>query len=243
MRTLARKKPTSGFALGSCDRTDGTRGFGGHGTGTVGGGRRGRRLVRAALPWAIAAVMAACGSGEGAPAGTHVRDAAAAQLARDSATAYGLLAKGDSLAGADLFMFEGLAHRLVPVPEHDAVHDRYVRVLFDSAATLLERDQDRGPAPGLARDLLRQEVLGYDLTEEQLARQDRLLNRIEAQEERIRKEAERAAIASTVDARREFARKLEDTYLDGGMDVTVSTKGPHATTLRIKWIRKRSVGG
>jgi len=60
--------------------------------------------------------------------------------------------------------------------------------------------------------------------------------RVNAARRRADREAQEAARVAAVNARRVYARKLEKTYLDQGLDVTVTTQGGQATTLRIKWI-------
>lgn len=92
------------------------------------------------------------------------------------------------------------------------------------------------------------EVLDYEpLSQSQRSKFEGLKNRLNyktkvliakekeklAKEEKLAAEKERLA---KIEARKEFADKLEYIYLDKGMDVTVTVSGSDATTLKIKWI-------
>ena len=73
----------------------------------------------------------------------------------------------------------------------------------------------------------------------QFAEAQRLLGSLQREED-IGKKAMQAAIAKRleddVDGRKAFARRVENEFLKSGMDVTLTTSGPKATTLNFRYV-------
>lgn len=126
-------------------------------------------------------------------------------------------------------------------PTFAAIHRVAVRARLDSAERLLAGAAVSDEARAAAR--LEMEAAVTPLTprdsvhKAQLkGRLNTLMKRANMERDKAAAEAQRALAAEQVDRRRTYAAELENTYLDKGLNVTVTTKGKGATTLHLKWI-------
>lgn len=129
----------------------------------------------------------------------------------------------ESPASWDVEIADGYAHEHGWT--HDRTHSRAVRLLLSRADSILR-------AGGEMSHVDAANVLGKvqaPLTDAQTERLAGLQRRQEAAAKRATATAER-------DARRAYAQRLETGFLDGGLDIEVTTSGERATTLRLKYV-------
>jgi hypothetical protein len=180
---------------------------------------------------ASALLLAAC-SGGGSSA--TAEESAASTRSSDSLIALSLIAKGAERTRAEaLQAHEKIALYQIPLAD-SSLTDQLNTIFLDSATTLLKPDEDGVGAPRLASDMLAR--VAEPMTQKQAQTSKTLRSRVDRQNEKIHAEAEKLAAQLMVQQRKDYAKKLEETYLDKGMDVTVTTKGKNATTLRLEWI-------
>lgn len=74
------------------------------------------------------------------------------------------------------------------------------------------------------------------LSQSQRSKFDGLKNRLSYKTKVLKAKADKEERLAKIKARKNFAPRLERTYLDKRMDVTVTTLGQNATTLKVKWI-------
>ncbi|HUR92533.1 MAG TPA: hypothetical protein VMY38_07655 [Gemmatimonadaceae bacterium] len=154
---------------------------------------------------------------------TYLRKGAVADVA-------GLLATERSIHEKGI----GLGQDSLVILAHNVTHNAAAEIRLDSAAHWLKRTAQRGPAPTPARNHL---AAAFDpLSPSQTRRKQALAAQADRESRRIEAEAAVVARRLLADNRRQYAQRLESEYLDQGLDITVTTKGAAATTLRLKWI-------
>ena len=82
----------------------------------------------------------------------------------------------------------------------------------------------------------REHLEGIKSNDKEYAEAQRLLKEVNRREDEIEKWARVAAEKMLADERASFARRLETTYLDKGMDVTVSVSGANNTVIKLKYV-------
>lgn len=160
--------------------------------------------------------------------------AAAARRLADSTRADSLVRSAGALTGADARLADNLIHVNGFALAHDSVHHQAVTSLLDTAAVLLKTGRDAEPNPRYAASML--DLIREPITAKQQERLASLRKTSDRQNSALDEEERKAAVAARADARRLYARELEHRLLDEGMNVTVTTSGRHATTLRVEYI-------
>ena len=152
-------------------------------------------------------------------------DAAKQQRQTDSVRVWALADSAERAPAA--LELDDLVHRYAFTLDHEAAHRRTLTIRLDSARLLLRSSRPTGPQLGAAAALL--QGVRPPLTDQQ--RRDSAT--IGAALER---EQKKAALATALRGREQYAIEYEKRLLDQGMNVTVSTRGRDATTLRLRWI-------
>jgi hypothetical protein len=198
-------------------------------------------VIRRALLSAVLFATIACGEDDRPKAEVSAAVSAGALAAvdsaerRDDSTRAGeLLAAKRRLARAELIAIDEIWRRRGVTVVPDSFHRRAVSARLDSAAILLElRPRTAGHTAGAQLQLA---ALKAPLTAAQDARYQKIQAQVRAREQAVQQAAEAANLAATARERRALAATLESRFLDEGMDVTVTTRGKHATTLHMRWI-------
>lgn len=152
----------------------------------------------------------------------------------DSTTAFALAQRDGSLSRADAVRLDEIIHRRGYGIAHAASHRTAVDVLLDSASALLKPNTDGWGAVTPAREVLA--AVREPMTEKQADRKATLTARADRQFKLIEASAAKAAAKLMVDQRKEMARRMETSMLDGGVDASFTTRGKDATTLHVKYI-------
>jgi len=129
----------------------------------------------------------------------------------------------DSLSLSDSLRFDALVHSHAPEIEHAAIHERVTTLRLDSATAALRA------SGGHVRARTHLAAIAQPLTDAQSARFARL-------NERTSKLEADAASKAAIEARRMYARQLEQDLLDKRLDTEVRALGAAATTLQIKYV-------
>jgi hypothetical protein len=148
--------------------------------------------------------------------------------ARAILSGHGRLTSREIIALDDIWKWHGAA--VVP----DSFHRRAVSLRLDSAERLLSL---RSVTAARIVDVERQlGSIADPLTTGQSARYQKIQDEVTARRRRKEDATEATKLAGTAAERRMFARNLEYRLLDRGMNVTVTTQGSNATTLRLEYI-------
>jgi hypothetical protein len=137
--------------------------------------------------------------------------------------------RADTLSLPVAAQYDGDVHRDYPSLPHDTLHNRAAVYRLDE----VDRDLAKGSMADAATHIQSvTEPLSDSLRVRYKALQQRVAPFIAKQNQHLAD----AAKAQMIQGRKLFAKQLEQNALDSRMDATVTTFGPDATGLRMKWI-------
>jgi hypothetical protein len=152
---------------------------------------------------------------------------------REDSTRLAILLSGPML-GAELIEADRLVRTLAAPALPDSLHRRLVSLRLDSADAYLKPGPDGVGATTPAKQHL--DAVRPPLSDAQQARLTKLRSEWISQDRRTTALSKKLAAKYMVQQRKQFAAKLENDYLDQGLDITVSATGSQSTVLRLKWI-------
>jgi hypothetical protein len=178
-------------------------------------------------------VIAGCSESEAAKDAARARARAAYEASADSAAVARLelliakVQRGEGSRVDTMSVFARASARPALAQHAEPLRVAAGRLFLDSAAALLRIEQPNARLYGAADQLLNH-------VSPALPRRDSL--RLVRLRRQVTAGLERAVLAEGADARRSWAREYENSLLRRGIDATVTLRGEHATTARIKWV-------